>query len=724
MPAFNLAPNRPADIVARRHSRKKSSQILVEPSGLPANYVPRSPTLAVPHGLESILLHPPAEPSPTHHSLPQLVVPTPRNPARTNSLHGHSRAASMHLDFGRSKSLHSHKFPPLPDYAPGDSVKKGRNRASSFSDAATAGEDDVAAVSSGVSLRSGESGGVAKPTTNTKPITNTEPTTTTNPTTPTTTTSTKTKPTTPIPDNNDTTPTPLSAASSLIAGQLVSKLFTFFLNQAILRLVGPAIFGSASQLDLLTNTILVFAREPARLATQRQSIAAARPDVYRFGGGPVAGTVSGTCQQVINFGFVSLVLGFPLAVLLGGFYYNFSSSSPSSIAISLAAAIIELAAEPAFLLFQLNLKFAQRATFESLAVGARCIVTFFGVLFSKNLLAAFAIGQLAYAITLTSLYFYFAKSIAPAAQYDVRKPSPVWHQDSAREVPAYLHPDTRALARSLWLQSIFKHCLSEGDKFLVSLLLPIADQGVYAVVSNYGSLAARLVFFPVEETLRNIFSKLLPKDPRAAVALLSTVLRAYLYLALFVAIFAPGTTPYLLRFLVSSSWLRRTTPSVFTAYAAYVPFLAVNGALEAFVQSAASPAQIRSQSRVLCLFSASFAAAAYTLMRPAALGATGLVLANMLNMAQRIVWALVWVATNTVPPQRFAWLRDAVPAPAVLVPAAAAAAIAWRAVGTVHTVRALVQLVALAVALLACVCVAERKWVRTGVAMVFGEKTR
>lgn len=35
-------------------------------------------------------------------------------------------------------------------------------------------------------------------------------------------------------------------------------------------------------------------------------------------------------------------------------------------------------------------------------------------------------------------------------------------------------------------QSVIKHFLNEGDKFLVSRLSPLADQGGYAIASNYG----------------------------------------------------------------------------------------------------------------------------------------------------------------------------------------------------------------------------------------------
>jgi oligosaccharide translocation protein RFT1 len=37
-------------------------------------------------------------------------------------------------------------------------------------------------------------------------------------------------------------------------------------------------------------------------------------------------------------------------------------------------------------------------------------------------------------------------------------------------------------------QSVVKHFLTEGDKLLVSRLIPLADQGGYAIASNYGAL--------------------------------------------------------------------------------------------------------------------------------------------------------------------------------------------------------------------------------------------
>ena len=72
------------------------------------------------------------------------------------------------------------------------------------------------------------------------------------------------------------------------------------------------------------------------------------------------------------------------------------------------------------------------------------------------------------------------------------------------------------LAKALAGQSLLKHVLTEGDKIVLARATGTAEggssslheQGVYAIASGYGSLAARLLFQPVEEAARLMFSKL------------------------------------------------------------------------------------------------------------------------------------------------------------------------------------------------------------------------
>lgn len=48
------------------------------------------------------------------------------------------------------------------------------------------------------------------------------------------------------------------------------------------------------------------------------------------------------------------------------------------------------------------------------------------------------------------------------------------------------------LTKSMTLQSFIKHLLTEGDKVAVARTSKLADQGGYAVASNYGTLTNHL----------------------------------------------------------------------------------------------------------------------------------------------------------------------------------------------------------------------------------------
>jgi oligosaccharide translocation protein RFT1 len=68
--------------------------------------------------------------------------------------------------------------------------------------------------------------------------------------------------------------------------------------------------------------------------------------------------------------------------------------------------------------------------------------------------------------------------------------------------------------------------------------------------------------------------------------------------------------------------------------------MALNGVLEAFVASVATEPQVHVQSLWMSLFSLVFAATGVVFLRVLGLGAVGLVIANSVNMACRIIWCL------------------------------------------------------------------------------------
>ena len=114
------------------------------------------------------------------------------------------------------------------------------------------------------------------------------------------------------------------------------------------------------------------------------------------------------------------------------------------------------------------------------------------------------------------------------------------------------------------------------------------------------------MFQPIEETLRVFFSKLLtpPKGSQirkeklsqasdALISLLSTQIAFSIILMVFGSEYLPVVLPVTLppRYLVTGA------PRILAAWIFYIPVLALNGGLEAFLSSAAGPKDLNRQSR-------------------------------------------------------------------------------------------------------------------------------
>ena len=72
------------------------------------------------------------------------------------------------------------------------------------------------------------------------------------------------------------------------------------------------------------------------------------------------------------------------------------------------------------------------------------------------------------------------------------------------------------LARLTWSffkQSFLKQILTEGERYVMTFLnvLSFGDQGIYDIVNNLGSMVARFIFLPIEESFYVFFAKVLER---------------------------------------------------------------------------------------------------------------------------------------------------------------------------------------------------------------------
>lgn len=465
-------------------------------------------------------------------------------------------------------------------------------------------------------------------------------------------------------------------ASLLIALQVAARAATFVANQLLLRYLTAQLLGVATQLEVYYLSVLFFARESLRVAIQRQggretsaSSTKNSTSTSSTSTSPssTSSSTSSSSQSAVNLAYVSILLGTLVALLLGWLYL--ASVRTSAVAdtpflvpalyLYAAAAVLELLSEPAFVVLQLRLRFGARATAESVATALRCAVTLgtaVGLARRGTLDAGvlpFALGQLAYGSGLLAVYGWTGAALARQEGFSL---SPRRLTSGSDTVMALFDRATLHLAASMSAQSIVKHVLTQGDTFLVSVLSTPTAQGVYALANNYGGLAARLLFQPVEESSRSYFSRLLasPSSPsgppnqgtpavRRAQRDLQTLLRCYLLFSLVVTALGPAAAAPFLALVTGPRWAGSGAAATLAAYVWYLPLLAVNGVAEAFVASVASEADVHRQSAWMGVFSLVFAAAGFACLRLLGWGAVGLVAANAVNMTCRIAWCAVFI---------------------------------------------------------------------------------
>lgn len=205
----------------------------------------------------------------------------------------------------------------------------------------------------------------------------------------------------------------LASASSLVLLQLISRVFTFILNQLLVRLVSPQVFGTAAiQFELLLSTILFLSREGTRNALLRAGK-----------GSSSLATIQG------NIALLPVLFGIPITIFSTVTYLYASSDTTTSqphftlsVIIYALAAFCELLSEPLYIRAQNELRFDVRVRIEGTAVFAKTSVAFIILVATSAewALVAFATGQAAYGlITLLGFLYTYAGS----AQYWPKKAS-------------------------------------------------------------------------------------------------------------------------------------------------------------------------------------------------------------------------------------------------------------------------------------------------------------
>ncbi|SPO36994.1 related to nuclear division protein Rft1 [Pseudozyma flocculosa] len=501
-----------------------------------------------------------------------------------------------------------------------------------------------------------------------------------------------------------------------------ARLLTFVLNQLLVRLVPANVFGAANiQLELLLSTILFLSREAIRNVLirpqqQQQQPFAEQSDSVKDGPQEKSGPKDGSSRRarasrdsVHNVSLLPIPFGLLLSLVVGYVYVHHLSPASLreaatfklSVSLYVLGALAELVSEPLHIRSLALGNPALRVQAEGVAIFVKCVTSIGAVvalpaLMERGLISgygdaeksmgllAFGIGQVCYGLAILLVYTqWFLRRFGHRATFGIyavrgdrgsqAAASDAATQDTTKLAAArpsdYFDPATLALCWSMTKQGLLKHVLTEGDKLAVAKFASLEDQGGYALASNYGSLVARLLFSPIEDTTRLLFAQSLHSIEPAAEEteskgvhqartsmslssldeisrLVSTLLRVHLILGmLFICFGAPLATAFLY-IMAGPRWALGTSASaILGAYTWYIPVMAINGITEGFLQSTASKAQVERYSKVLIAASVSFAASLWLsqAIPPSLAGATGgtetlLVWANAFGLGIRALY--------------------------------------------------------------------------------------
>lgn len=436
-------------------------------------------------------------------------------------------------------------------------------------------------------------------------------------------------------------------ASSGLLLQVLFRLITFVLNAFILRFLSKEIVGIVNvRLTLLYSTTTFLAREAFRRAC-------------------LSGGAQRDWSQTFNLLWLTVPLGVFWALFLGWVWLqllevpdpNVVPHYGMGVVLFGLSAVVELVGEPFWVLAQAHMFVKLKVIAESLSVILKSVLIAFLVLWLPHWgLYIFSSAQLFYTAVLVLCYvIYFKKLLGSPGS--IKHTLPVSRmKDLLPNIPrsgAFVNWTEAKLTWSFFKQSFLKQILTEGERYVMTFLnvLNFGDQGVYDIVNNLGSLVARLIFQPVEESFYIFFAKVLEREKDAtlqkkedvavAAAVLESLLKLALLAGLTITVFGFAYSQLALDIYGGAMLSSGSGPVLLRSYCLYVLLLAINGVTECFTFAAMSKEQVDRYNLTMLALSSSFLVLSYLLTRWC--GSVGFIVANCFNMGIRITQSLCFI---------------------------------------------------------------------------------
>ncbi|XP_077714678.1 man(5)GlcNAc(2)-PP-dolichol translocation protein RFT1 isoform X1 [Canis aureus] len=437
-------------------------------------------------------------------------------------------------------------------------------------------------------------------------------------------------------------------ASSGLLLQVLFRLITFVLNAFILRFLSKEIVGIVNvRLTLLYSTTIFLAREAFRRAC-------------------LSGGAQRDWSQTFNLLWLTVPLGVFWSLLLGWVWLhllevpdpNVVSHYGTGVVVFGLSAVVELLGEPFWVLAQTQMFVKLKVIAESLSVILKSVLTAFLVLWLPHWgLYIFSLAQLFYTALLVLCYVTYFTKLLGSSESTKQRALPVSRMTdllpSITRSGAFVNWKEAKLTWSFFKQSFLKQILTEGERYIMTFLnvLNFGDQGVYDIVNNLGSLVARLIFQPIEESFYIFFAKVLERgkdatlqkqeDVAVAAAVLESLLKLALLAGLTITIFGFAYSQLALDIYGGAMLSSGSGPVLLRSYCLYVLLLAINGVTECFTFAAMSKEEVDRYNFTMLALSSSFLVLSYLLTQWC--GSVGFILANCFNMGIRITQSLCFI---------------------------------------------------------------------------------
>ncbi|XP_060521470.1 protein RFT1 homolog [Cylas formicarius] len=453
-------------------------------------------------------------------------------------------------------------------------------------------------------------------------------------------------------------------ASFSIVFQILFRCITFVLNAFIIRTVGQEVLGIMNvRLLLLESTILFLSKEPLLKAC-------------------LTNTKSHNWAQVINLIWFSVPISALLGMVLVYIWVNLLSPTDDiymnqyklgCYAIALSC-IVEQITESAVLVAQSFCFVKLKIIFETTYIISRTIIFVYLVVnYPNSAINAFSIAQIMSAVMLCCLYYgFFAWYIPSLLKFKEKGDEIERHwlfsdmddfpfRSILNFFPGFMFNEDGKIDKNLLVltvsfvkQSVIKQILTEGERYVMTIspVLSFSQQSMYDIVNNLGSLAARFIFRPIEESAYFYFTQMIQRDQALSkqnqinisesAEVLRHLCKIVTSIGLVVVTFGQSYSYTLLYLYGGQKLVESTLPTILLqCHCIAIVLLAVNGVTEAYAFATMTNKQLDRYNYLLVIFSILFLLISYVLTN--ILGPVGFILANCLNMLARIVHSIYFI---------------------------------------------------------------------------------